>query len=445
MKLHLNTIKNLIYKTLKRPFVRNFTMVMTGAAFGQAVAILFSPILTRLYGPEIFGITGVVLSIVAITVPLSTLTYANALVLPKSDDDAVRLLRISIYFASFISIVLFILIHFFGSNFTSVFNISEVEPYLLFIPFFTFLNACHECFSFWLVRKGNFKGKTIIDAFTSVFDNSSKALLGSSFPFPSTMLFLSISSRFLGSVLLLFEVKKSWPTYVASSKLGISDSFYNYKRTALTYIDFPLLRTPQITLNVASQGLPIILLASFFGPASAGFFGIARRLVGIPVGLIGSALASVIYPRLAAAVHKEEKFDHLVLQATVVLGCIGIIPYALLFLTAPWLFQFVFGEEWLTAGIYAKWMSLWMFSGFLNIPSVQSIPIIGIQQWFLKFEIVSTILRVITIVFGFYFLNNDVHTIILYSVIGFIINTYLISYVYLKNRSFAKNFTNDSM
>ncbi|MBO1928615.1 hypothetical protein J4731_01440 [Providencia rettgeri] len=47
--------------------------------------MLFSPIITRLYGPEVFGILGTFTAILTVITPIAALTYPIAIVLPKSD------------------------------------------------------------------------------------------------------------------------------------------------------------------------------------------------------------------------------------------------------------------------------------------------------------------------------------------------------------------------
>ena len=47
-------------------FGRGVAVLAGGTAFGQALAIIASPILTRLYGPEDFGVLAVYTSIIGI-------------------------------------------------------------------------------------------------------------------------------------------------------------------------------------------------------------------------------------------------------------------------------------------------------------------------------------------------------------------------------------------
>ena len=68
---------------------------MTGTGLAQAIPIAISPILTRLYTPEEFGIFALYIAITAILTILVTGRYELAIMLPKEDEDAVNILSIS--------------------------------------------------------------------------------------------------------------------------------------------------------------------------------------------------------------------------------------------------------------------------------------------------------------------------------------------------------------
>ena len=80
-------------------------MIAGGTVIAQIVTIAFSPIITRLYGPEAFGILGVFLSVVTILSTVSSLCYVHAVVLPKEDADGLRILYLSLKIAAIISLI----------------------------------------------------------------------------------------------------------------------------------------------------------------------------------------------------------------------------------------------------------------------------------------------------------------------------------------------------
>jgi hypothetical protein len=101
---------------------------------------------------------------------------------------------------------------------------------------------------------------------------------------------------------------------------------------------------------------------------------------------------------------------------------VGFVPFASVVAFGPGLFSFVFGAEWEAAGIYARWLSLWLYCVFVAVPSVQAIPILGLQGHFLVYEVAVTTLRVISLATGALVLRSDVAAIALFSAVGAIVN-----------------------
>lgn len=73
-------------------------VVATGTAGAQAITMGFAPIITRLYGPEAFGLLGTFSAILAVLTPMAALTYPIAIVLPKDHADAKGLAKLSTLF-----------------------------------------------------------------------------------------------------------------------------------------------------------------------------------------------------------------------------------------------------------------------------------------------------------------------------------------------------------
>ena len=76
-------------------FVRNVLVVMSGSAAAQAIALASTPIISRLFEPSDFGVFGAFTSVSSIVGAGATLQYAQALMLPKEEDDALHLFFLS--------------------------------------------------------------------------------------------------------------------------------------------------------------------------------------------------------------------------------------------------------------------------------------------------------------------------------------------------------------
>ena len=74
----------------KSEFSQNVLTLMTGTTLAQAIPIIISPILTRIYTPEDFGLLALFLSITNIIGSVANGRYELAIMLPKKNDNAIN-------------------------------------------------------------------------------------------------------------------------------------------------------------------------------------------------------------------------------------------------------------------------------------------------------------------------------------------------------------------
>ena len=201
------------------------------------------------------------------------------------------------------------------------------------------------------------------------------------------------------------------------------------RQLARRHNDFPLLRTPQNLINAFSQSLPILLLSTYFGASSAGQYTIAISVLGIPSTLIGGSVMSVFYPRINAALHSGENARALIIKTTIGMAATGAIPLLIVMFAGPFLFQLVFGEAWRSAGVYAQWLSIWIFLQYINKPAVSAIPALGIQGGLLVYEIFSTGTKILALWIGFALYQDAVIAVALFSLVGSAAYIWLILWV----------------
>ena len=411
-------------RVLSSRFLRNVILVASGTAGAQAITMAFSPVITRFYGPEAFGVLGTFTAVLAVVTPISALTYPIAIVLPKDDDDARGIAKLSIQLAFFICLVFSFVIFVADKPIAKLLNLEAIADFLFLIPLAMFLHATQQVMQQWLIRKKQFKVSARVAVSQSLILNIAKTGVGFVHPAGAALVVLSTLGYALYSSQLWFGAKHWCGTQDQIHKP--SKKLPKVRKLAREHRDFPMYRAPQISINSFSQSLPVLLLASFFGPAAAGFYSLGRATLAMPTTLLGKAISDVFYPRIAEAAHANENTFKLIMKATVALAVVGIFPFGIVFALGPFLFKFVFGSEWYKAGEYARWLSIWLFFAFINRPSVSAIAVLNLQGYFLLYEILSILLRTAALAIGFWLYKNDVLAIILFSLIGAILNVVLI-------------------
>mgnify|MGYP001339322216 CR=1 FL=1 len=414
-------------------FIRNVILAATGTASAQIITTLFSPIITRLYVPEAYGIMGTFNSIVFIIAPVVALTYPIALVLPKNDTEANGLARISLYITIVITLAISVIIVFFSETLSRIFNIEEIEPFLLLLPLAIFLSGFMQIIEQWLIRTKQFHISAKSTLLHSMIIQGGKVGIGLIQPTAGVLVFLSAITNGVKALLM----------YTLSIKSERKLNFYLNKNTNLfslakKYKDFPIYRAPETLLNTISTNLPTLMLTTFFGPASAGFYNLGKSVLGIPTQLIGKSVADVFYQRVSEAANNNEMLTPLIKKATFLLAIVGIFPFGIVIFFGPVLFSFVFGDEWEMSGHYARWIALWSFFVLLNRPSVQTLPVLSAQNLLLIYTIISLVIRILALIIGYKLSQDQLIPIILFGISGALLNFIIIFITIMLSRRFDK-------
>ncbi|MCO5091032.1 lipopolysaccharide biosynthesis protein [Bosea sp. (in: a-proteobacteria)] len=425
----LSSILHPLRGLARKRFVRDVATVAGGTAAAQAISFAFYPIITRLYGPEAFGTLGVFMSVLAVLASIAGLAYPIAIVLPKSDEDARGLVRLSLAIAVIVASAAALILVAFSAPIISLLGLELIAPFVFLLPLVVLFTTLLATVEQWLIRTGQFALIARMAVLQALVVNGVKAALGLVLPLASVLIATSIAGVALHAGML--ELGRRWNghyrqnPFPAEPKKSASD-------LVRTYRDFPLFRAPQELLNSLSHGLPVILLAAFYGSTVVGFYTLAYSFLAAPVTLVGRSVGNVLYPRLAEAANRGQDLRRLVVLPTAALLLTGIIPFGAVMIAGPRLFAFVFGAQWQEAGEYARWLSLWIIFGFANIPSVKAAPVINKQNFLLIYGVISLIFRVLSVYISYILSFTPVDTMIFIGLSGAVANIILIYIIYLK-------------
>jgi len=423
-----------ISKLFKVPIVRNILIMVTGTAGAQAVTMGLSPIITRIYGPEAYGIMGVFMAMVGFFGPIAALTYPIAIVLPKSNIYAKGIVRLSLYITIGFAIAVFFSILLFKQSIVQLFKLEDIASFLYLLPIVILFSGFLQVTEQWLIRTKQFAITSKVTFLQSLILQGSKVGIGVFYPFATVLVILTTLANGMKALMMLIFSKKSNHKQLTE----LYEEPVSIKKVAKVYNDFPIFRAPQVFLNKATEGLPVILLSILFGPASAGFYSIGRTVLSAPSLLIGKAVGDVFYPRISEAANDGESLTKLIKRATISLGALGFLPFGLVIIFGPLLFSFIFGEEWLKAGEYARWIALWIFFMFISQPSIKALPVLSAQAFHLKFTIFTLIIRTIALIGGYYLFSSDLMAVVLYSIFGAVLNIGLVYLTLQISKKFDK-------
>lgn len=262
-------LKAFLHRAYKSKFVRNVAVVASGTAGAQAITMAFSPIITRLYGPEAFGLLGTFMAIVAVITPVAALSYPIAIVLPKEDADARGIAKLSAFLAVGIALILVLILWLAGDWLADLLRVQEIRSFLWLIPLVVVCSAFMQIVQQWLIRKKQFRITARAAVFNALAINVLKSGFGLVRPVAAVLIGLTAVGNGIHAGLLAFGAKKYEREYRNQEKTPPRP--VALRAVAKEHYDFPLYRAPQVFINALSQSLPVLMLAAFFGPASAGF------------------------------------------------------------------------------------------------------------------------------------------------------------------------------
>jgi len=407
-------------------FVRNVAVVGGGIAAAQAITLVFMPIITRLYGPEAFGISAAFAALVSIITPLATLGYANAIVMPKSDADAAAVARLSILCGLTLASLSLLVVHF-CSPWLAILTGLEQSPMMLYLIsisllFSAFLSVANQA----TIREGLFKAKARAYVESSLITNFGKLAGGLIAPSGLLLIVITMAGQVLNFVIQLLRVSRS-DILKPRNWFGFGGAY----EAAMVHKEFALYKMPQSILNAASVGLPVILLSSMFGTAAAGQYSLAAAVLAAPLILLGQAVGEVFYPKITRTIErKSPRARELLIKSTLGLTAAAIIPFGITMLWGDYLFLLIFGSEWRLAGEYAQWLSLWLAAALASRACLSAAPALGLQGFMLMREIASVFLRTGALYLGFIWQHSDVVAVALFSLAGTVINISIIYAAY---------------
>lgn len=410
-------------------------MVASGTAIAQAIAIVFSPVITRLYGPVEFGILGAFMALAAVFSPIAALTYPIAIVLPKNDRDANGIARLSLYIALGMTAAVAVIIMLVGDFILEVLELQAIQSYILLLPVTIFFAAWLQVNQQWIIRREQFRVKAKVAVLQSFIVNATKSAVGLVKPMGVVLIVITTIGSALHAAMLNYGLRKKNTTKSIENGNTERD---NLMELANKYKDFPLYRAPLQLINNIAVSIPILILSAFFGAAAAGFFVLSSKMLNKPTEMIGKSVADVFYSHIANAAKAHKEITPLIIKTTMGLFTIGLPFCIIVVIFGPAIFSFVFGQEWYVAGEYARWVSVWMLFVLVNKPSVRALPVISKQKVFLILTIIARVIAIASMFIGYFVFNNDVVVVAALCVTTSIFDIILIAYTISSSRRYDR-------
>jgi O-antigen/teichoic acid export membrane protein len=347
--------------------------------------------------------------------------------MPKRTFAAYALVRLSVVTSIAVAALVGLLLALFHRQMLQLFHLGIIASNLWLIPIGGCCAGLVQTYEQWHIRRGHFgviPKSTIVQA---VFVSGSRVAAGFATPSAAALVLVGAIGSALNALLLYLPARadRQGPLHpFAHTKATATRAMFGAARR---YRDFPLYRAPQALLSTVSRSLPSLLFAALFGPTIAGYYAIAQSVLYLPVSLVAISVGKVLLPRIAAQAHGGDTLRPFILRATMGLALLAAVPFGCAIVFGPTLFMRVFGAQWREAGVFARWLAVWMFFHFINVPAVQSLTFTTSNRLLLVWQVATTTSNVALVVGVGLETHNAQATIAAYAVWGALAYAYLIS------------------
>lgn len=392
-----NKLKEAARRLLPRSrFARSVSVLAGGTAMGQIIVVAASPILTRLYSPEDFGVLAVYIGLLGLLAVIASLSYQFAIPLPKSDKEAASVTALCLLVVLGMTAISAAIVWAWGEPIAMALNTPALVPYLWLLPLGLLLIGVYEVFRYWAIRTRAFPAiarTKLTQAISMVGVQLGAYTLG-----PLALLLGQTTGYAAGASRLgLLSVRRNWDAFRQVRLADIRWAATRYRR-------FPIYSSWGGLFDKVGTELPAILFAALFSPAAAGIYMLAQRVLAMPIQLLGKAIADVFFSSAAEA-HRNGDLAPLVSSIHRKLAHIAMPPIFLLLLAGPDLFGSVFGADWRQAGEFAQWIAPCVYLIFVTSPLSTLFSVMEKQAQWMFFQGVLLVVRVGALVIGG--LQND--------------------------------------
>lgn len=385
IKFQLNFSNKIINQS---SFINNVGKLLTANVLVQIVAFVLSTIITRLYSDDDFGVLAKFMSVAGIFIVLATARLEYAIILPKDDEEAKSIFSLSFLISIIVSLFSFLFLLIFRNKIESYFNIENVSSWIILMPLVVFFSGFINIAVNYKNREKKYNQMAIGQSVAGVLN-----------PIFSISFFKILYNGLIEAVFV--------SNFFASIYLGITLLKENIFKTTVKfsvvlkkYYRFPSFNLVHALLNIISSSLPVFMLSPVFENHLIGLFTMAMGKVFKPVNLFGSAIYQVFSKKIVDDLHLKKDVSLQVRKVLLVLFGLGIVPFLILYMYAPSIFSFIWGEDWMQAGVYLKLLLPWLFMVYLT-SSLSFIPnLLEKQKTALFIEFIYLVLRFFALSYG---------------------------------------------
>ncbi len=343
-----------------RSFSRHVVVLASGAIVAQAVPVLASPVLSRLFTPETFGLFAILTAIVTALSTSIAGRFDVAVVFPSRQRNALELCGLAFYTVSAISLFVLMLVYLYGEIILELMDAASLSEWIYSVPMLLFLSGVWNIGSYLANREQRYKLMSV----SRIVKNSvmvAVQIICGVLGYQVGGLLVGFATGWLvGALLMVYQHKH----HLSVRLIKFSS---RKKLLASQYKRYPLYDAPATLLNSATAQIAYFILPLFFSGDIVGQFYMMQRVLYIPLSFLSLSVSQVNMNHVNRMLKNKERLDLYVIKMGLLLFVIAVLPMTVIYFFSDQLFVFVLGEQWSLAGHFAKILAPAIIVQFLAV------------------------------------------------------------------------------
>jgi len=362
---------------------RGTATLLSGSGVALVLTFGLQPVLTRLYSPSAFGVADIFVSLAAILLPVASMKYEDAIMIPEERREASEVLGLSASITLVVAAVLSAILSF-RHSIAGAIGSPALAPWLILLPLAVLVYRGTELAELWMVRSKAFgvaSASSVVRATTmgGVRVGAGAAAAATN---PAGLIWGFIAG-YVGALaaLLLPRIRTVAALIRQLRPTSMLQAAHRFRR-------FPLYTMPASLIGAAAGRLPFLLLLFYFDEATVGLFGRAFTAIVVPLTLVGSAVARSFFVHAAEA-HRDGRLAGTTARVHDRLVMLAVFPVVAVLLAGPTLFSTVFGTDWESAGHLARAAVVWFALAAIASPLTRVFDILERQRTDLVIAVIA--------------------------------------------------------
>ena len=354
-----------------KSFYGNVITLLKGNTIAQAIPLLISPILARIYSPDNFAVFGIYMSTLAILTVFVTGKYELAIMLPKSNRDALNVFALSTIITVITSIITLLIAVNPFFNFSELLSLKIEKKLILFLPLSVLLIGLYNSLHYLNNRNKQFTEL----AQTKVYRSLSSAIFNISFGLMGLTNIGLITSNIIAQSFANINLLRH---NMFLKNLYSSISLLKMKKMLSKYSKFPIFDLPaNLFFNLYSSML-VFYFSIFMTPTIAGMYFFVNRLLKTPASFFVTSFQDVFFQKISEDSNniglQVEEFSKKIFSSL-------FLPFFAMIFLSYFYSDILFGNQWTDLYKYFYCISLPVFVSIINSPFAHVLKVLNKQEY----------------------------------------------------------------